>query len=207
MCSVSRVSRVTSSSTPLCGPAVWSHRRAVDRAARQAFPQLADFCLIHVAAPRTLRCVVAAHRVPTFSRDMRALVAAPRIRRDDLSSTVACVVRSGKPALRTEIRPEIYSDDERLHRRGVTRIQQRLAPTSALVVPVLGEGIVLGTVSLCYSHSGRTHGPQHVPLAERFAARIAAALVAASNAASRLRSAARHARQRRTVRRRLASRD
>jgi GAF domain-containing protein len=176
-------------------PARAAHQRALDRAARDAFPRLADFCLVHVATPRTLRCVAAAHRTRHLARDMRSLVSTHRIRRDDLASTVAFVVRSRKPALRTEI----YRDDDR-YRSAAARLQRKLAPISALVVPVIRDDEVLGAVSLCYSHSGRSHGPQHVPLAERLAARIAAALTAASHASSRLRSAARHARQRRTIR-------
>jgi GAF domain-containing protein len=194
---------VIPSSTPVRARTPPAHQRALDEAARRAFPRLADFCLVHVATPRSLRCVAAAHRTPQFDRDMRALIAAHRIRRDDLASTVACVARLQKPALR----PEIYDDDAHVRRGAIARLQQRLAPTSALVVPVMRNGQVLGTLSLCYSHSGRSHGPQHVPLAERLAARIAAALTAASDAASRLRSAARHARQRTTDRRRLGSRD
>jgi GAF domain-containing protein len=169
-----------------------------------AVPRLADYCLIHVATGRCLRCVAAAHRTREFNRDMRSLVVAGhRIRRDDLASTVASVARLQKPALR----PAIYDDDERVRGGALARLQRRLAPTSALVVPVMRDGQVLGTLSLCYSHSGRSHGPQHVPLAERLATRIAAVLTTASNAASRLRSAARHARQRTAVRRRLAARD
>jgi GAF domain-containing protein len=179
------------------------HQRALDEAARRAFPRLADFCLVHVATPRSLRCVAAAHRTPQFDRDIRTMVAAHRIRRDDLASTVASVARLQKPALRTDI----YDDDARVRRGAIARLQQRLAPTSALVVPLMRDGQVLGTLSLCYSHSGRSYGPQHVPLAERLARRIAAALAAASDAASRLRAAARHARQRTTDRRRLGSRD
>ena len=131
------------------------------------------------------------------------MVAAHRIRRDDLASTVASIARLQKPALR----PEIYDDDEHVRRGAIARLQRRLAPTSALVVPVMRDGQVLGTLSLCYSHSGRSHGPQHVKLAERLAMRIAKALFAAADAASRLLAAARHARQRITERRRLGSRD
>jgi GAF domain-containing protein len=184
-------------------PARGADQRAIDRAARDAFPRLADFCFVHLATPRTLRCVAAAHRTRHLARDMRSLVSTHRIRRDDLASTVAFVVRSRKPALRTGI----YRDDDRAYRSAAAQLQRKLAPTSALVVPVIRDDEVLGALSLCYSHSGRSHGPQHVPLAERLAARIAAVLTAASHVSSRLRSAARHARQGRTIRRRLASRN
>jgi GAF domain-containing protein len=134
---------------------------------------------------------------------MRALVGAHPIRRDDLASTAAFVVRSRKAVLR----PGIYLDNDGARRGASARLQSKLAPTSALVVPMMCDDEVLGALSLCYSHSGRSHGPQHVPLAERLAARIAAALTAATHAASRLRSAARHARQRSANRHRMAARD
>lgn len=196
------VNRGSSSSSALRKPPPAAQRRA-ELAARGAFPRLADFYFVHVATPRTLRCVAARHRARQFARDMRAMVGTRPIRRDDLASTAAFVVRSGKPVLR----PGIFRDDDRVRSSSATLLQRKLAPTSALVVPVMIDHEVLGTLSLCYSQSGRSHGPQHVKLAERLAARIAAALTAASHAASRLRSAARHARQGTTIRQRMGARD
>jgi transcriptional regulator with GAF, ATPase, and Fis domain len=180
-----------------------SQQRVINRAAREALPRLADFCLVHIATPRTLRCVAACHCATHFSRDMRTLVSARPIRRDDLVSTVAAVVRSRKPALRTPI----YYDDDAVARSTVARLHRKLAPTSALVVPLVSDGMVLGALSLCYSQSGRAHARHQVPIAERLAARVAAVLVAAGHAASRLHAAARHARQKRPFRRRLAARN
>jgi GAF domain-containing protein len=182
--------------------ATMSARRA-NLAARRAFPRLADFYFIHVATARTLRCVAAGHRARSFARDMRAMVGTRPIRRDDLASTAAFVVRSGKPALR----PGLYRDDDGARRSASAMLHQKLGATSALVVPVMRDDEVLGALSLCYSHSGRSHGPQHVRLAQRLASRIAAALTAASHAASRLRSAARHARQGAAIRQRMGPRN
>lgn len=197
------VTRVSSSSSSARAPYSAIPQRAIDRAARAAFPQLADFYFLHIVNPRTLRCVAAAHRARHLGRDMRTMVGSYPIRRDDLASTAAMVVRSRKPALRTGI----YRDYDSGRRSASAVLQRKLAPTSALVVPVITDDEVIGALSLCYSHSGRSHGPQHVRLAERLAARIAAVLTAATNAASRLRTAARHARQRATLRRRVAARD
>ncbi|MGH9239948.1 MAG: GAF domain-containing protein [Vicinamibacterales bacterium] len=196
------MNRVSSSAGALRKPPPAAYRRA-GRAARGAFPRLADFYFVHLTTPRTLRCVAAGHRAPEFARDIRTMVGTCPIRRDDLASTAAFVVRSGKPALRHSI----YKDDDRVRRSAAALLQRKLAPTSALVVPMIVDDKVLGALSLCYSHSGRSHGPQHVPLAQRLAARIVAALTAASYAASRLRSAARHARQRTAIRHRMGTRD
>ena len=149
----------------------------IHRAARRAIPRLADFCLIHVATPRSIRCVTAVHRGEQHSRDMLAMLSLRPIPRDDLTSTVACVLRSGRPTLRAAIR------NENLDRRGaVAQLYKRLATRSALVVPLVSGDAVLGTVSLCYSHSGRSHALQQVPQAQRFARRVAAALVSAVRA-------------------------
>jgi GAF domain-containing protein len=58
----------------------------------------------------------------------------------------------------------------------VTELHRRLAPTSALVVPIVHDTRVLGALSLCYSHSGRAYAARHVAAAERLAARIARSL-------------------------------
>lgn len=181
-----------------------AQQRVLHREARQAIPGLADFCLIHVATPRTLRCVTAVHRASHHSREMLALMCARPIRRDDLTSTVAGVMRSGKPALRPSISQE---DINRAGRGAALRLYSRLGPRSALVVPITSGGLVLGTLSLCYSQSGRTHGPQHVAQAKRMARRVAAALINAVHAASRLLTATRHAREGAAVRRRVAARN
>jgi len=181
-----------------------TQQRVIHRAVGQGIPRLADFCLLHVATPRCLRCVTAMHRASNHSRDMLALMSSRPIRRDDLASTVAGVVRSGKPALRPTIRQE---DIDHAGRGSMMRVYDRLAPRSALVVPLIADGAVLGTLSLCYSQSGRSHTPQHVPQAERLATRVSAALIAAVHATSGLLTATRHAGQRAAARPRVAARN
>ena len=188
---------------PLRLSALTSQRRVIARTARAAFPGLADYCLIHVATtPRTLRCIWAEDRATPFSVDMRAIVSARPIRCNDLTSTVAGVVRSGKPTLRRDIH---HDEPKRPPARALAF--RRLAPKSALVVPLLDKGAVLGALSLCYSHSGRTHTRRHVPLAQRLAARIAGVLLAATHATRRLHTAARDARQGASLRQRLDTRN
>ena len=87
-------------------------------------------------------------------RDMLELISSRPIPRDDLTSTVAGVVRSGKPALRRRIRQESIQG---AHGGSVMRLYNRLAPRSALVVPLVSGPAVFGTLSLCYSHSGRSY--------------------------------------------------
>jgi len=105
-----------------------SHSRALDRCVREAIPDLADFCFVHVATARTLRCVAAAHGTPHLTRAMRMLVPGTPIRRDDLVSTVAFVVRTRKPTLRKGI----VDDDAAEVRSARAQLQRKLAPRSAL---------------------------------------------------------------------------
>ena len=149
-------------------------RRAVTRIAREALPGLADFCLVHVVTGRSIRCVAGAHSNAGGRRHMRALMETHRIRPDDPDSTVAYVVRSRRVTLRRKIRPD---EPEPTRSGGVAELHRRLAPTSALVVPIVCDGAVFGALSLCYSHSGRSHSARQRAPAEGLAARIAAALV------------------------------
>lgn len=105
---------------------------------------------------------------------MRALMKVHRIRPDDRDSTVAQVVRTRRATLRREIHPEIPPHDST---SAVADLHRRLAPTSALVVPITHGSRILGALSLCYSHSRRTYAVRHVAAAERVASRIAGKLV------------------------------
>jgi GAF domain-containing protein len=177
--------------------------RAIARAAREAIPNLADFCLVHLVAGNALTCVAGAHSTPGGTRNMRALMKAQRIALDDRFSTVATVVRTR----RATIRRDIYPDDEAAGQ--LSELQRKLAPTSALVVPIVTDRGVLGAISLCYSHSGRSYAARHLALAKRLALRLAETLTPRqpADAAHGLRAAARHARQGTTLRRRVAARN
>jgi GAF domain-containing protein len=174
--------------------------RTVQRLAREALPALADFCLVYQLAGRTLRAIAAVHVTRQGSRDVRALMKAYRIKMADRVSTVAQVVRTQRPILRTEIR----ADAGKGKPGSVTSLHLRLATRSALVVPIVRDGTVLGAVSLCYSRSGRTYDGRHIASAERFARRVAGALLPADgrNAPSVLE---RPAREGRTVQQRTAT--
>jgi GAF domain-containing protein len=198
--------RILSIPRSLTGTADDTTRRKIGRAARAAVPALADFCLVHLARGRTIRCVAGAHSTRQGLRVIRALMHAHRIRPHDGDSTVAQVMRTGRAVLRTEIHAE---RDEPLKSGGVADLHRRLAPTSALVVPIAHQGAVLGALSLCYSHSGRSYSVRHVAPAERLASRIADTLLPATpvHAALGLRTATRHAGQGTAVRRRVAARN
>jgi GAF domain-containing protein len=198
------MNRTPSAHGRVSATALEAGRRIVERYAREAVPALADFCLVHLAAGRTIRCIAATHATRSGTRTVRALMATHRIRQDDRVSTVAHVIRTGRAALRTAIQPE--RTDEGPDR--VTDLHRRLAPTSALVVPIQQHTHVVGAVSLCYSQSGRSYRARDIAAARRLASRIAAALSTPTiNATPGLHAAARHTGQGPSLRRRVAARN
>ncbi len=188
-------------------------RRSVQRIARQCVPGLADFCLVHVIAGTSMPCVAGAHTTSDGKRQIRALLRSHRVARDDPHSTVAQVVRTKRPMLRIGIQPDT------LQRRGpdndgaIAELHRLLGPRSALVVPIMattsGGEAVLGALTLCYSHSGRSYGPGDIPAATRVAGHVARALEPADPSAQsqRARSSARTPGQGTIVRRRAPLRD
>lgn len=172
------------------------------RTARDAVPTLADFCLVHVVDGATLRCVAGAHVSRPGQMYVRALMRSRGIRRNDLVSTVAHVVRTGRPLLRAHVPAEPRGE---IRKGGLAELQHRLAPRSVLVVPIADGGAVLGALSLCYSESGRSYAGRHLRPAHRMTARIAH-LLAARRATTRAHVAGRELRHRVTGRRTIAPR-
>jgi GAF domain-containing protein len=188
----------------LTAAAIDAARHSIQRSIREAIPALGDFCLVHLVHGRTIRCVAGAHSTREGGRAVRELIKAHRIRPDDRASTVAHVVRSRRSTLRKGIHPD--PDDTRAG--GIAELRRRLAPTSALVVPILRDGVALGALSLCFSDSGRSYSARQISPAERLAARIADALIPSSTIDATLgpRTAARYAEQDASSRRRVAVR-
>lgn len=145
--------------------------------ARATVPVLADFCLVYLLDGEQLRCVASAHATRAGDRLLRALQKVYKITRDDRDSTVAQVVRLGRPSLRAEIRPEYQAPDRRMTQLArVFDIHRQLAARSALVVPIEGRSGVLGAAAFSYAQSGRHYKPADVPIAERVAHEIALAV-------------------------------
>jgi GAF domain-containing protein len=192
------------SSTPIATADRAAHR-SIEEIARRAVPAVADFAMVFMVAGRSIVGIASAHISPAGARLVRALQRIYRIRRDDLQSTVAQVIRTGRPSLRKSIQC-----DGQLTRRGsVADLHRRLACRSALVLPIRIGPTVAGAVTLCYAGSGRTYAPGDLAGARRVAHEIArAVLLSVSHAAApRLRAAVGDARRQTTVRRRVAARN
>jgi hypothetical protein len=192
-------------STPLIAPADHAAHRSIQEIARRAVPALGDFALVSMVAGRSIVGIASAHISPTGDRLLRALQRIYRIRRDDLQSTVAQVIRTGRPSLRRSIQ----SDGQPARRGSVADLHRRLACRSALVLPIRIGATVAGAVTLCYAGSGRSYAPGDLAGARRVAREIArTVLLPVPHAAPpRLRAAAGDARRQTTVRRRVAARN
>ena len=180
-------------------------RKTVQRIARRAVPALADFAVVFVVAGRSIVGIASAHASPGGQKLLRALQRVYRIRRDDLRSTVAQVVRTGRPLLRRGI---LIESAAAAPAGSITDLHRRLGCRSALVLPIRVGETVTGAVSLCYAGSGRTYAPADLAGARRIAREIERMTPPPlPHAAPRLRAATGDARRHATVRRRVASRN
>jgi GAF domain-containing protein len=147
----------------------------LDEAMYGCVPALADFGLVYLVDGDRLRCATFAHATRLGRNVLRTLKHAYLLRREDRDSTVAQVVRIGRPALRLHIRPE-----QRPLKAGrsarVFELHRRLAARSALVVPIHGRDGVLGALALAYADSMRTYTPDDIPIVEHVAMQIGFAL-------------------------------
>jgi GAF domain-containing protein len=145
----------------------------LDRVAHAAVPPLADFCLIYLLEGDNLACVASAHHTRAGDRLLRALIKVYKITRTDPDSTVAQVVRTHRPSLRSDIRPERPAAQPRIAALArVFNIHQQLAVRSALVVPIEGRSGVLGAIVFSFSESRRRYKPADIGIGERIAHQI-----------------------------------
>ena len=190
---------------PVATAAARAARKTIQRIARGAVPALADFAVVFVVAGRSIVGIASAHVSPDGQKLLRSLLRIYRIRRDDLHSTVAQVVRTGEPSLRRSILVESLPD---VPRGGIADLHRRLACESALVLPIHVGQAVTGAVSLCYAGSGRTYAPADLAGARRIARDIERMTPPPlPHAAPGLRPATGDARRRTAVRRRVAARN
>ena len=192
-------------STPQIATADRAGHRSIREIARRTVPALADFAIVFMVTGRSIVGIASVHMSPAGDRLLRALQRIYRIRPDDLQSTVAQVIRTGRPSLRRGIQYE----GQPARRGSVSDLHRRLACRSALVLPIHIGPTVAGAVTLCYAESGRTYAPGDLAGAQRVARAIArTVLLPVPHAATpRLRAAVGDARRHTSIRRRVAPRD
>ena len=149
-----------------------------DETARQIsqllVPRLADWCSIQLLDDDgTLRQLSVAHVDPAKVAWAEALNA--RYPADpEAKSGAHEVVRTGEPILLADIPDALLvaaaQDDEHL------RILRELGFASALTVPLVARGHVIGAMSLVSAESGRRYGDAELALAQELATRAAIAI-------------------------------
>ena len=145
------------------------------KVARLAVPHLADWCAVDVVVagePLPKRLAVA-HVDPAKVALAKELDEKyPMLA--DAPTGVPNVLRTGRTELYSEVTDEmlvaVSLDDEHL------RIARELGLRSAMVVPLVSKGHVLGAMSFVFAESDRTYGQEDVRLAEDLAHRCADAI-------------------------------
>ena len=141
--------------------------------ARLAVPVLADWCAVQVLQDGRLRTLAATHVDPA---KVAAALALQERYPVDMSATSGApnVARTGVSELLADIPDELLvagaTDEEHL------RAIRELGLRSALVVPLITNGRILGTITLIYAESGRRYTEDDLSFAEDLARRAAMAI-------------------------------
>jgi PAS domain S-box-containing protein len=144
------------------------------RLVRLAVPFFADLCGIDLVDDAgTIRRVASTHADPAGAELLRQVEERYPVRWED-AATPARVIRSGQPALISDVLPsyleQVAQDAEHLE------ILRALDFRSILSVPLLGRDRVLGALSFAAAASRRRYGAADLAVAEDLARRTATAL-------------------------------
>ncbi|WP_299445937.1 GAF domain-containing SpoIIE family protein phosphatase [uncultured Phycicoccus sp.] len=145
----------------------------IQRVARLAVPDFADWCAIDVVRDGSLHRLAVAHVDP--AKVALAMELQKRWPPDPASRFGPMeVVRTGKPLLFPEITDEVLvqtaQDEEHL------RVARELDLRSALLVPLAVRGRVTGVITWVSTDAGRRYGEDDVSFAEHLARRASSAL-------------------------------
>ncbi|MCA1688875.1 MAG: SpoIIE family protein phosphatase, partial [Actinobacteria bacterium] len=146
----------------------------LERIARLAVPELADWCLVDIfEEDGSVNQLAAAHADPTREGLLRQLRAHRRFE-EDAPGAVAQVLRTGRPVLVPEASGSWLA--ERATNEEHLRLLQRLEIHSLISVPLLARGRTLGAVTLVSSSPERRYDEEDLSLAENLAYRCALAV-------------------------------
>jgi PAS domain S-box-containing protein len=141
--------------------------------ARLAVPDIADWCAVDVIADGDLKRLATAHADPRKVTEV--LQIAERYPPDPDSPTgVYGVLRSGRSEVYAEIGDELLvaaaQDEEHL------ALLRSIGMTSAMVVPMIARGSVVGVITLVSAETGHRFDAADLALAESLASRAATAI-------------------------------
>ncbi|HEX7049597.1 MAG TPA: ATP-binding protein [Longimicrobiales bacterium] len=140
-------------------------------AARLAVPVLADWCLVDVVEGGRIRRVASVHVDPERNELLRDL---ERRYPPDWSSPQPCVqaMRTGKPMLFPTVTADVLR--RTTQDAGHRRVMERLAPRSAMAVPIIAREQVLGAMT--FGTARERYGREDLAYAEGLASRAGIAI-------------------------------
>ncbi|MFL5829262.1 MAG: SpoIIE family protein phosphatase [Solirubrobacteraceae bacterium] len=159
-----RVSETLSSSLDL--------EATLQRAARLAVPELADWCAIDLLEAGHIRQLAVAHVDPAKVEFVRQLRARHPARLEDPFG-VALVLRSGRSMFYGVVPDELLA--ARVRDEPELQLVRQLQVRSLMIVPMRSRSRVLGAISLVTAESGHSFDSDDLAFAEDFAARAASA--------------------------------
>ena len=150
------------------------YETTLDAVARLTVPAFADYCLVDLLADDGhIRRLVVAHQDPARAaawRDMqRRFPVSP-----DSDHTVVRVLRTGRAEIFHEMGEATL--DGAIPEAAQRAELRRLGLTSAMTVPLVARGRIVGAVSFIAAESGRTYGGRELRLAEELARRAGLAV-------------------------------
>jgi signal transduction histidine kinase len=153
------------------------YETTLQNVARQAVPFLADLCLVVVGADGRLRPVAVAHIDPAKELRMRELA----INSDAESpALVLRAFRTGEPVIVPEMSDAVlYAIAEEEHAPPDPETMAatgEIGPRSAMAMPLVARGRVLGVLSLARLDEAPPFGPQDVPVIQQLARQCALAV-------------------------------
>jgi len=146
----------------------------LQRIARLALTTFADLCIVYILEEDgTIRRSELAHRDPAKEACLRALRARNPADRDELHPILQ-VLRSGRsqliPNISESFLAQVARDAE------ARRVLRELGFTSAMLVPLLARGRVLGALAFGSVEPQRSYGPADLQLAEELGRRAGLAV-------------------------------
>ena len=142
--------------------------------ARLAVPHIADWCAVHMFDhDKEIKQLALAHVDPSKVEMAQELRDRFPTRSDD-SVGVAKVMRTGQPEIYAEITSDLIKSTAQSQEHA--RIVLELGLKSAMIVPMIAHGQVLGAITLISTQANRRYGAEDLALAEDLARRAALAI-------------------------------
>jgi PAS domain S-box-containing protein len=147
----------------------------IQRVARLAVPNLADWCTVDVLeADGSLSLIALAHVDPAkveWAHELRRRFPS----NPDNPSGVAHVVRTGVSELIPEITQELI-DAANITDPELLEVVERLQLTSVMTVPMIARGRTIGALTMVWAESGKHYSEDDLRLGEDLASRAAIAI-------------------------------